>query len=545
MVTKFMASELKKFSREKLYQIAQELNIKGRSKLNKAGLVEALLPFSITEEGKKKSSVAQKKNDTPKTQKTRAKASGKTAAEKASKATSSARKTTDKPKKSPAAKSSRNEKTTDAVNNDKMVSRASVSKKNVKDTESGEHSILNQSFAKKKSGTGARKKQGVMMHPVAIPVEIQDRYKTQKPTAKAEEIEQQRSKRHASLKTTMEIPVFSVPSPESAKPITEEDLTGDLPADYGETRIVVQVRDPHWAHAYWQIPRSVLKRLEMDLGIFEFAHSHFVLRVHNVTDGFSQEFKLSEFARSHYFYLEKPNTVYQVELGLQSPTEGYTFIALSNMIQTPADRVASFWASPVQNTPISKEERIAGHEISGYDAENDHLPEQMPGLPEITDPVMIYKRAVAGDDVPAALLRGSGEGLSLPERKLNPEAERAPAVSPSEMIDTIFSAFNEGQPTSCEFSLSSSSVPLSTDEKTQPGPFLSAAVEMVLYGTVERGARLTFNGHRVKVAGDGSYSLRIQLPENESREIELKAENPVTREKKIIKGSIKFQKADD
>jgi hypothetical protein len=348
---------------------------------------------------------------------------------------------------------------------------------------------------------------------------------------RAQQIEEERSKKHASLKTTMEIPVFAAPSPETAIPVDEEDLTGDLPTDYGETKIVVQVRDPHWAHAYWQIPKSELKRLELEVGIFEFAHSHFVLRVHNVTEGFTHDFKLSENARSHYFYLNKANTVYQAELGLQSPTEGYSFIALSNLVQTPPDTVASVWAIPVpayarRPSPREDEQRIAGHELPGI---KKATPPAEP-IPEITEPELVFGKAFHEEHKAEPSFK-SGAGLQEPvEENLSehfPESSKMPA------------SFNEIYRVPGSVPGSSS---LIKENKTAGAPdiFLEARVEVVVYGRTNPENDLNFNGQPVKLDSEGCFSLRLQMPENEKRDIRIEADSPDKNLHREYNASIKL-----
>jgi hypothetical protein len=570
MSNKFKLEDLNKLKRDELYQIAQELKIKGRSKLTKSQLIEALTPFAENSKNKKslsddvpakkgKPGISTSKNakitpdtktDTKKTvseksdlNKKDKKSSGKKIAsvsksKKTEVATKPARIAADDSenlsgKKSESAKKKTTKKPAKTTAKSKKAGKTngSTEKKSVAKPESAAEKTLDRSFAKQKKADDGRKKTGATVKPVAIPVELPASRPTA-PSLKAEQIEAERSKRHSSLKTTMEIPVFSAPSIEAATPITEDDLTGDLPADYGETRIVVQVRDPHWAHAYWQIPRSELKRLELDVGIFEFAHSHFVLRVHNVSDGYTQEFRLSDNARSHYFYLEKADTVYQAELGLQSPTEGYSFIALSNLIQTPPDRVASSWAAPVKQDPV--EGRIAGHEIPAAKSEPVSTAETQPVYPEITDPQIVYGRSVSGNDMPACMPSQSGAGMvSGPAPTEQPGNEVSPWEGESLLSFNMPDSWNPSSESSGSFS--------TAIEKSEPKTaFLTTTAEMVLYGSVQNECLLSFNGHPVKVGPDGGYSLRLQLPVNQNNEIELEAQNPETGEKKTIRASIRF-----
>ncbi|KAF1083387.1 MAG: hypothetical protein GQF41_0165 [Candidatus Rifleibacterium amylolyticum] len=407
---------------------------------------------------------------------------------------------------------------------------------------------LTRGFAKKSedSSQTPRSKKGaeVFKDGVAVPVESADAQKIASPAA--DKIERERAKRYSSLKTTMEVPIFQAVAPiEAASTISEEELTGELPQEYGETRIVLQIRDPHWAYAYWEVPRVELKRIELEVGIFEFAHSHFVLRLHNVSEGFSQEIKLSEHARNWYIYLENPQTVYQVELGMQSPSEGYTFIALSNLVQTPPDRVAENWAAPVVYEPESLPEpveRLGGHEIL-------ESPPQAPGIPQITEPAQVYFISVSGDPVPHP-----GSSDLLAGQRLQP-LEQPSAEAPFAMPGSLNMPGSFVMPGS--LNMPTSFAPTSSDW-TSPGAdsfgarptvadeddiFLMAAVEVIVYGRVKTGCDLTFQGHPLQVRPDGSFSLRMALPFDSGHSIDLVATDPRTGKQRLIKAAVSLKKS--
>ncbi|PKL50812.1 MAG: hypothetical protein CVV42_02060 [Candidatus Riflebacteria bacterium HGW-Riflebacteria-2] len=412
---------------------------------------------------------------------------------------------------------------------------------------------LARGFARKSEDvpTKSRSKKGaeVFKDGVAVPVESAESHKTSMPAA--DKIERERERRHSSLKTTMEVPIFQPIAPvEAASTISEDELTGDLPLEYGETRIVLQIRDPHWAYAYWEIPRVELKRIELEVGIFEFAHSHFVLRLHNVSQGFSQEIKLSEHARNWYIYLEYPQTVYQVELGMQSPTEGYTFIALSNLVQTPPDRVAESWAAPVLPEPEPETvERLGGHEIA-------EPPPQSPGIPQITEPAQVYFQSVTGESVPhqgsSDLL--AGQRLQAPEQPSGEAPFVSGGTSSFEMPGSYAMPGSFVMPGS--FGMPTSPAPTSADW-TSPGAggfgagplaaeddiFLVAAVEVIVYGQVKIGCDLTFQGHPLRVRPDGTFSLRLALPFDSGHSIDLVATDPRTGKTRVIKAAVTLKKS--
>jgi hypothetical protein len=585
MAKKINQRDLEGLKREELYQLAQEFKIKGRSKMAKAELIEALksfVPVSDKQEkttiqpgvskekaGKKEKTASKSTARTKKNQiaqenlpelpvekpltKSKEKDSNPKKSIKQSKKNSPDQETVLKNTKAKKAETAKPEPKVEKAPTKRKKAAAENKKTEPKETteepkifdssretlssdKSSKESILSLSFAKEKKESSQRNKKGAVVESVAIPVELITSVKPEQPSPKARQIEEERSRRHASLKTTMEIPVFSAPAPEIAKPVSEEDLTGDLPSDYGETRIVVQIRDPHWAHAYWQIPRSELKRLEMQVGIFEFAHSHFVLRIHNVSDGFTQEFSLSEHARSHYIYLENANTVYQAELGLQSPTEGYTFIALSNIIQTPPDRVSSNWAIPV--TPKSSsgdDDRIAGHALP----EKPEEVLQTSPVEEITEPEKVFQKAISTGTGLPALFNASGESgrPGVPAPVIPSEDEKTfPAPVSSFEAPKPVSSFEIPSPAAGSFVHNPSQSKIADTDI-----FLTATPELILYGMVDKRCLLDFNGQKVQVEPDGSFSMRFVLPVNQQKSLELQALEPESGKTRTIRATVKFE----
>jgi len=57
-----------------------------------------------------------------------------------------------------------------------------------------------------------------------------------------------------------------------------DEALGDLPAGYGESRIVLLPRDPQWAYTYWDIPNDHKEELRRQGG------QTLALRIYDVTD---------------------------------------------------------------------------------------------------------------------------------------------------------------------------------------------------------------------------------------------------------------------
>lgn len=118
----------------------------------------------------------------------------------------------------------------------------------------------------------------------------------------------------------------------------------ELPEGYNQDQIVLMVRDPYWAYAYWEATPS---RIEKEKSWFGW-NSKLCVRIYDITgvqfDGknangyFDQE--VYERRGNWYFDLSKPSHSFCAELGLRSPDGKFLTIARSNYITMPRDGVS-------------------------------------------------------------------------------------------------------------------------------------------------------------------------------------------------------------
>lgn len=117
----------------------------------------------------------------------------------------------------------------------------------------------------------------------------------------------------------------------------EEELApagGDgppLPARYNETRVVLMVRDPHWAFAYWDVEDQKAQRVRKDPG-FE----QLVLRVQDRGPKTFFDIPIQWGDASWYIYLPNPDAEYCLELGYLSSGK-FRQLASSEPIHTPRE----------------------------------------------------------------------------------------------------------------------------------------------------------------------------------------------------------------
>lgn len=116
---------------------------------------------------------------------------------------------------------------------------------------------------------------------------------------------------------------------------------GELPKGYGEDKIVLMMRDPFVAYAYWEAAPA---RMERERAWFGWG-SKLCLRIYDVTgvqfDGrnaigyFDQE--IFDRTGNWYFDLGRPSHSFCADLGLLSPEGRFLTLARSNYITMPLD----------------------------------------------------------------------------------------------------------------------------------------------------------------------------------------------------------------
>ena len=128
----------------------------------------------------------------------------------------------------------------------------------------------------------------------------------------------------------------------------QEDRTGgalssvdeglaDLPAGYGESRIVLMPRDPQWAYTYWDIPNEHKEDLRRQGG------QQLALRLYDVTNinieyqrpHSIQEYPSDELAREWYLPMPVSDRDYVVDIGYRCADGRWLVLARSAPVRVP------------------------------------------------------------------------------------------------------------------------------------------------------------------------------------------------------------------
>ena len=112
-------------------------------------------------------------------------------------------------------------------------------------------------------------------------------------------------------------------------------MIGDLPFSYGETKLVLMVRDPYWAYSYWDFSGETWNWVQGKLR--EEVVLKPMLRVYDLTAQRSFDLLVSLEVKNWYIHLGTPDHRYVAELGLGDGKSRFLLIARSNEVQTPRD----------------------------------------------------------------------------------------------------------------------------------------------------------------------------------------------------------------
>lgn len=118
----------------------------------------------------------------------------------------------------------------------------------------------------------------------------------------------------------------------------------ELPQGYGEDRIALMARDPHWAFTYWE---ATPERIEREKAWFGW-DSRLAVRIYDITgvqfDGrnavgyYDQE--VFDRTGQWYFDLGRPTHSFCADIGLLTPEGKFLTLARSNSITMPRDTVS-------------------------------------------------------------------------------------------------------------------------------------------------------------------------------------------------------------
>ncbi len=122
----------------------------------------------------------------------------------------------------------------------------------------------------------------------------------------------------------------------------------DLPYRYNKTVVKALAQNPNTLFVYWEVSDEDRNSFIKKYGERFFHITKPVLIVHNLTDKYSYELDINDFANNWYIHVNDSKCQYVVELGRRPieyteevPTD-YIYITSSNVIEAPNDHVLFF-----------------------------------------------------------------------------------------------------------------------------------------------------------------------------------------------------------
>jgi hypothetical protein len=231
----------------------------------------------------------------------------------------------------------------------------------------------------------------------------------------------------------------------------------ELPGGYAEDVLALQVRDPWWAHAYWDLDAATYPRLKRDhAGDLE--KSRWVLRSYDVSyinfDGTNAhrffDTSVDRDARNWYLNFGAPGTSWCVDLGFILPDGRFITVLRSNVIALPLDGPS--WVTDEEwMIPDDEFRRLYGMSV---------------GLgPNVSSPVGKLWQERLKKDITSGGIASMGSPVKRPLVKL---------------------------------------------------PFwMVVDCELIVYGATEPDARVTVQGKAVALRKDGTFTLRFALPDGQ------------------------------
>ncbi|MBW4558249.1 MAG: DUF4912 domain-containing protein [Trichormus sp. ATA11-4-KO1] len=292
----------------------------------------------------------------------------------------------------------------------------------------------------------------------------------------------------------------------------QEDRTGgsladvdeglaDLPAGYGESRIVLLPRDPQWAYTYWDIPNEHKAELRRQGG------QQLALRIYDVTDisldnqspHSIQEYPADELAREWYIPIPVSDRDYVIDIGYRAADGRWLVLARSARVHIPPV-YPSDWIEDAFVT-VNFEEDLHGKTV--YElvppAKKAAAAAGVNGNP-IYDQIFGMAESAEAQRVAGSLF-GSMQQVPGSAR---PEQAISSYVFPSGV--GMWAVPTASGLTMSGVGFSASAVPM------RPRQFwLVADAELIVYGATEPDATVTIGGRPIKLNPDGTFRFQMSF----------------------------------
>jgi hypothetical protein len=305
------------------------------------------------------------------------------------------------------------------------------------------------------------------------------------------------------------------PFPEEELRQVDTHLPG-LPDGYGEDRLVLLPRDPHWLYAYWDLKNETKDSARSKGG------KNLSLRLFELRDGELEpmaEHWCQELTRSWYVQVPSPGQTYVAEIGYRAIDGSWLRLLGSNAVKVPPAAPSAVVSDqfvtlrPDRPLPRPQRRKAAPAAVSEDTSPGAAtLPVEAP-LPRAevkpeaqAEPQIRHERAfeASGGQRPEA---GAGSASAVPDASGSPYTARAWSAS---------AGFAGRAP---------------VDDK---GFWLMADAELVVFGATDPGASVRVGRQTVRVRSDGTFSARMTFPDGDIT-VPIEATSPDGTERRDLK----------
>ena len=287
---------------------------------------------------------------------------------------------------------------------------------------------------------------------------------------------------------------------------------GDLPAGYGESRIVLMPRDPQWAYTYWDIPNDHKEDLRRQGGI------QLALRIYDVTDinleyhspHSIQEYPSDELAREWYLPIPVSDRDYVVDIGYRCADGRWLVLARSAPVHVPPV-YPSDWIEDVFIS-VNFDEDLRGKTLYELVPPAKRMPTPVSAVNgnstnPIYDEIFGMTQGAEAQRVAGSLF-GSMQHVAGSIQPIHEQAISS-YVFPSGVgmwaVPTMSGLTMSGVGMS-GVGFSASAIPM------QPRQFwLIADAELIVYGATEPDATVTVGGRPIKLNPDGTFRFQMSF----------------------------------
>ena len=318
------------------------------------------------------------------------------------------------------------------------------------------------------------------------------------------------------------------------KPLVNTFIDNEkLPEAYDHSSITLMPRDPHWIYAYWDVSDFAMKQAQERIGPV-FKKSKFTIRVHDAS-GISSSLKKTPLSfdididpKSQGRYVNSPrdNMTYVADFGVRTPKGDFYPMARSNTVSTPraseVERRKTSWKKAVENRDALA--LVNAPEPKPQTLENivrqSLFQAHRKTLPVTTQSTRLTEKDVR--DYYAAHIEALKKISLLSPAKNDFSQDRGDTIKNNLSVfeNVLIGAQSEGRgpaPTHDSQKAAITGVPTiggASDLLQNKKSFVfELGTELIVYGNTEPFAEIWMGANKIDVREDGSFSLRLALPE--------------------------------